>query len=61
MTEIAAIPASTIPAFLLHEEPALRFMVADDLSLLICDGDQVITLVQEDLARLRAFLARFED
>lgn len=53
-------PQVGIPAFLLRHEPEPRFMVTDDLSLVITAGGQAITLIPQDLRKLRAFLARFE-
>lgn len=49
-----------IPAFLLRQTPEPRFLVADDMSLTITTGEQTITLVKSDLARLRAFFNRFD-
>lgn len=49
-----------IPAFLQRRAPEARFMVDDELSLIITAGDQMITLGRPDLEKLRAFLARFE-
>jgi hypothetical protein len=52
--------APTIPAFLLRREPEPRYMVTDDLSLVITAGERSITLIPQDLRRLQAFLFRFE-
>jgi len=51
---------TNIPAFLLRHEPEPRFLVTDDLSLVITAGGQAITLIPQDLRKLRTFLARFE-
>lgn len=53
-------PAIRIPAYLLRQTPAPRYLVADDGSLTITTGDQTIVLERADIARLRDFVNRFE-
>lgn len=54
-------PIPVIPAYLLRQTPVPRYLVADDGSLTITTGEQTIVLERGDIARLRAFVSRFEE
>lgn len=51
----------TIPYFLAKQPPAIRFMVADDNTLTIAEGDKTICLTPADIERLSRFVNRFEE
>lgn len=53
------VRTTQIPDFLLRAKQP-RFLVSDDGTLIITQGDQTIPLAPVDIARLRDFVNRFD-